>query len=342
MQSDKKSNPAVASPSVSQSKKNFLAAIYEPIRADLAEVDRLLVDELNRDVPWMESLLNHTNIAGGKRMRPALVLFSGLCCGEINPQHRYLGAALEMIHTASLVHDDVLDHAEQRRHVATVNSRWDNKTSVLLGDYLFTHAFHIGGKSDSMVALKRLSIASNRVCEGEMRQNAWSGDFEITESSYLDMVGQKTAELCSCACYCGSHFSGADEATAVGFDAFGQNLGIAFQIVDDILDLVGDDQTVCKTLGTDLKNRKPTLPIIHSLSQAVPALRQEMVKVLESDEPDSQQVMDWLDASGSLDYANAVARGYAQKASEFAANLSAGEGSRALKVMAEFVLERTF
>ena len=247
------SEMAVSKPVGSLSKKKFLAGIYEPISEDLAEVDRLLVEELKRDVPWMESLLSHTNISGGKRMRPALVLFSGICCGEINPQHHQLGAALEMIHTASLVHDDVLDHAEQRRHVATVNSRWDNKTSVLLGDYLFTHAFHIASKSDSLMALKRLSIASNRVCEGEMRQNAWSGDFEITEASYLDMVGQKTAELCSCACYCGAHFSGADEVTSERFGDFGQNLGVAFQIVDDILDLVGDAQTVGKTLGTDLK-----------------------------------------------------------------------------------------
>ncbi|MCP4813814.1 MAG: polyprenyl synthetase family protein, partial [Planctomycetaceae bacterium] len=112
----------------------------------------------------MDKLLGHTNITGGKRMRPALVLFSALACGEIGGQHHQLAAALEMIHTASLIHDDVLDHAVQRRHVETVNSQWDNKTSVLLGDYLFTHAFHLASQIDSLAAIRRLAVASNRVC----------------------------------------------------------------------------------------------------------------------------------------------------------------------------------
>ncbi len=324
------------------SKRSFLTSIYAPIEADLREVDQLLFAELDRSIPWMDQLLNHTNISGGKRMRPALVLFSALACGEIGVQHRQLAAALEMIHTASLVHDDVLDHAEQRRHVATVNSRWDNKTSVLLGDYLFTHAFHLASQVDSLAAIRRLAVASNRVCAGEMKQNAWSGVFEITEADYLQMVSEKTAELCSCACYCGAHLSAAGESVSEAFSQFGQNLGIAFQIIDDILDLVGDAETVGKTLGTDLKNRKPTLPVIHCLSQADRALRKTMVAELESANPDHDRVMNWLDSSGSLAYARSTARKCAQSAVDFTADLSEGVGSQSLKLMAQFVLERTF
>ena len=324
------------------SKRSFLTSIYAPIEADLREVDQLLFAELDRNIPWMDQLLNHTNITGGKRMRPALVLFSALACGEIGVEHRQLAAALEMIHTASLVHDDVLDHAEQRRHVATVNSRWDNKTSVLLGDYLFTHAFHLASQVDSLAAIRRLAVASNRVCAGEMKQNAWSGVFQITEADYLQMVSEKTAELCSCACYCGAHLAAADESVAEAFSQFGENLGIAFQIIDDILDLVGDVETVGKTLGTDLKNRKPTLPVIHCLSQADQVLRKTMVAELESENPDQDRVMNWLDASGSLTYAKYTARKCAQSAVDFTTDLSEGVGSQSLKLMAQFVLERTF
>ena len=324
------------------SKGRFLDSIYAPIQADLAQVDRILIEQLDRSIPWMDKLLGHTNITGGKRMRPALLLFSALACGEIGVQHHQLAAALEMIHTASLIHDDVLDHAVQRRHVETVNSQWDNKTSVLLGDYLFTHAFHLASQIDSLAAIRRLAVASNRVCGGEMKQNAWSGDFDISEVEYLQMVSEKTAELCSCACYCGAHLSAASDPISEAFSQFGQNLGIAFQIIDDILDLVGETETVGKTLGTDLKNRKPTLPVIHSLSQADSALRQTMVAELVSEHPDHGRVMSWLESTGSLQYAKSRARQCAQSAVDFTVDLSDGVGSESLKLMAQFVLERTF
>lgn len=324
------------------SKGRFLDSIYAPIQQDLCEVNRLLGQELDRSIPWMDKLLGHTNISGGKRMRPALVLFSAMSCGGIGVQHHQLAAALEMIHTASLIHDDVLDHAVQRRHVATVNSQWDNKTGVLLGDYLFTHAFHLASQIDSLAAIRRLALASNRVCGGEMKQNAWSGDFDISEVDYLQMVSEKTAELCSCACYCGAHLSAASESTSEAFSQFGLNLGIAFQIVDDILDLVGDTQSVGKTLGTDLKNRKPTLPVIHSLSKADVSLRQEMITELESENPDHDRVMNWIESTESLLYARNRARQYAQAAIDFTSKLEDGEGPRSLKLVAEFVLNRTF
>ncbi|HEV3021649.1 MAG TPA: polyprenyl synthetase family protein, partial [Pirellulales bacterium] len=206
----------------------------------------------------MRTLVQHGFRLGGKRLRPALVLLAAKAVGEITHEHLVLAAVVEMIHTATLVHDDVLDDAAMRRHLDTVNVRWGNQTSVLLGDYLFTHAFHLASTLDTTFACRTIGRATNRVCEGELRQIDTQGRLSLTEAEYLDIIAAKTGELCACACRLGAHYAGAGTALEDRLAHYGRDLGIAFQIVDDLLDLEGDESTIGKSLGTDLDQCKST------------------------------------------------------------------------------------
>lgn len=318
-----------------------LADIYRPIQKPLEQVEALLRRELHSDLAALEPLLEHSQLVGGKRMRPVFLLLAGACCGELHEGHRRLAAALEMIHTASLVHDDVLDHAQTRRHRETANVVWGNRASVLLGDYLFTHAFSVAAASGCLPAVAALADAAKRVCVGEIRQNSWVGNFELSEPDYLEMISEKTGELVGCGCRLGAILSGASVEQVAAFDQFGQDLGIAFQIIDDVLDLVGDQQQVGKTLGTDLENRKPTLPVIHALREADAVRRKEMQEALMAPAGRTAEVLDWLEQSESLRYARDVAAAHAERAIAFVRSLPASPYARGLENAARFVLQRS-
>ncbi len=179
-----------------------------------------------------------------------------------------LAAVVEMIHTATLVHDDVLDEAVIRRHAATVNAEWGNETAVLLGDYLFTHAFHLAASLESTRACRWIGAATNRVCEGEMQQVFHRGNLGLHERDYFEIIEAKTAELTAVSCRLGAFYAGASESTVAALDAYGRNLGIAFQIADDVLDIWGEERATGKSLGTDLKQQKLTLPVIKLLARS--------------------------------------------------------------------------
>jgi octaprenyl-diphosphate synthase len=340
---------ANASAASAVSKAASFAQVYDSVKQPLAEVESLLIEELQSDTPYIDELLEHSRQLGGKRMRPVLVLLSGGSCGVISKAHITMAAALEMIHLATLIHDDVIDESETRRHRPTAHSKWGNKTSVLLGDYLFTHSFSLASKADSVAALNMLAQASNRVCEGEMKQNFWQANFELSEKDYFKMIGEKTGELCSVGCRLGAMLSGVDENRVEEFAQFGRELGVSFQIIDDVLDLVGDPAVVGKTLGTDLVNQKPTLPIIHALATLEGTARDDFLALLRSGAADIHaQVMPILKQTGSIDYSCKTAASMATSAKNFAETLSrdASEESKPMaKAMVEvgdFILQRTF
>ncbi len=322
-------------------KPNGLELIYEPIRTEMESVELMLRRELSNEVPFVDELLKHSWLLGGKRIRPAFLLLCGASCGTIGQSHRQIAAALEMIHTATLIHDDILDEALTRRHRATANSTWGNKTSVLLGDYLFTHSFHIASLAESCEALRMLAVASNRVCEGEMRQNAWQGKFDLTEADYLLMITEKTAELCGVSCRLGAFLSGASQEQADNYESYGRGLGVAFQVIDDVLDLVGKPNQVGKTLGTDLVNQKPTLPVIHCLQNMDPTLQEEFKLILADPSSNCDTLMPFLDKTDSIAYARSVAENHAKEAIEFAESLPTNPAATSLRGLAEFVLRRS-
>ena len=318
-----------------------LEEIYAPIQDSLGQVNEILRRELQSETPFVDELLEHSWLLGGKRIRPVFLLLAGASCNSISEAHLQMATALEMIHTATLVHDDVLDEASTRRHRATANSKWGSKISILLGDYLFTHAFHVASLSGSCEALRMLAQASNRVCEGEMRQNAWQGNFDLSEQDYLKMISEKTAELCGVGCRIGAHLSNASAELVDGFEAYGRKLGVAFQIIDDVLDLVGSPEKVGKTLGTDLVNQKPTLPLIHCLQHCSVEEHARLTQFLSSQSSTASDVMPFLVTHKSIEYARNVAQSFAKEATDFASELIPSPHANSLVLLGQFVLERT-
>jgi octaprenyl-diphosphate synthase len=301
--------------SVSVQTPDSLGQLYRPIRGDLEKAERIFTNELASDSRYVRELVAHLRHYRGKQLRPALLLLAARACGRVTPEHHTLAAVVEMIHTATLVHDDVLDHADLRRHVPTVNAHWGNASSVLLGDLLFTHSFYLASTTGSTLACRLIGEATNRVCAGELQQIGERGNLDLSEERYFDIIRGKTAELTACACRLGALFAGADEAVAEALARYGRDLGVAFQIVDDLLDLVGREEQTGKSLGTDLEQQKLTLPLIRLLNQAPPEQNRHLRHILASQENHKRcKLADYFAQSDALDYARRAAERYAANA----------------------------
>lgn len=327
--------------STNASPNHVLAPLFAPIQQELTAVSQLLRQELRHEDPFINELAQHSFRIGGKRLRPALLLLCGKAVGQLNESHQVLAAVVEMIHTATLVHDDVLDEAEIRRHVATVNARWDNQTSVLLGDYLFTHAFYLASTLETTFGCRTIGRATNIVCEGELKQTAASGDFGLSLDTYYDIIQSKTAELCACCCLLGAHYSGGDQRLANSLEAYGRHLGIAFQIADDLLDLEGEEDLTGKSLGTDLTNQKMTLPLIHLRDQLNENEQLELRKLVEYPVGENRTKLHrWLEESGALQHARGIAEQHAQQAADHLDELPDSPAKTTLSQIAQFVVRR--
>lgn len=318
--------------------QEFLSELFTPIEQDLAEVDRRLRRELRHHDAFIDELAQQSFRIGGKRLRPALLLLSAQAVGGLNDAHHTLAAVVEMIHSATLVHDDVLDEASLRRHEQTVNARWSNQVSVLLGDYLFTHAFYLASTLDTTFGCRTIGRATNVVCEGELLQNAASGNFHLSREQYLKIIDAKTAELCACCCRLGAHYAGGNKLTVDLFEAFGRHLGIAFQIADDLLDLESDEEATGKSLGTDLAKQKMTLPLIYLRDQLDDNQREKLQSLVESSDA---RLLDWLEQSGALEHAREVAQSHSQLAAEQLADLPDSPAKQSLLLSCQFVTRRS-
>jgi octaprenyl-diphosphate synthase len=287
---------------------------FGPVSDDIELADQVFNTTLAPYRTPFNSLIQHLRHYRGKRLRPALLLLTASACGGISHHHHTLAAAVEMIHTATLVHDDVLDDAETRRHVRTVNAEWGNKISILLGDMLFSQAFHLTSRVDAR-ACNLIGEATSRVCAGELMQVCERGNLHLTEAVYFNIVDGKTAALTEVCGRLGALYAGAGEETAERLASYGRNLGIAFQIADDLLDLTGDEQTAGKTLGTDLEQQKLTLPLIHALNQLPPQQADQFREQLKKFTPDQvDRVRAVLQQTGSLVYARRRAEEFSRSA----------------------------
>jgi octaprenyl-diphosphate synthase len=315
--------------------------LYAPIADELTTAEELLRGELVSDDPFVDGLVKHAFRLGGKRLRPALVLLAAKAAGKIVHDHVVLAAVVEMIHTATLVHDDVLDEANLRRHLETINAHSGNEASVLVGDFLFTHAFYLASSLETTYACQVIGRATNIVCAGELRQIHSRGNFQLSEQEYLSIIEAKTGELCACCCRLGAHYAGASQDCEDALDRFGRNLGIAFQIADDLLDLVGDEDSMGKSLGTDLEKQKLTLPLIRLLAESSAAQRTEIIELLASgSRADRSQVNLWLESSDALGYARESACRYADAAREEIRQLPPSRERDVLATLCELVISR--
>jgi octaprenyl-diphosphate synthase len=317
------------------------ADCHAPIAGDLAEVERLLEKTLSSPRPAVARLVAHLRNYKGKRLRPTLLLLCARACGRLTAEHHVLAAVVEMIHTATLVHDDVLDEASIRRHVGTINAGWGNHTSILLGDYLFTHAFHLASTVDAE-ACRLIGQATNRVCEGEMTQGGERGNLDLSEEEYLEVIDAKTAELTACCCRLGARYSGVGQTTVESLARYGRWLGIAFQIADDLLDLVGEERTTGKSLGTDVEQQKLTLPLIHLLTQSPRELAARARLILQSPGNHKRESLrPCFLASDSLTYARKRAEAYAERARAELTCLSASPYRDLLETLPDRVVHRS-
>jgi octaprenyl-diphosphate synthase len=325
---------------VGESRRN-LSSMYAPIAAELTEAERIFQNELGSRFPFVQHLVDHCADFQGKRLRPALLLLSAKASGRISEAHPVLAAVVEMIHTATLVHDDVLDEAAIRRHAATVNAEWGNETAVLLGDYLFTHAFHLAASLDSTRACRWIGHATNKVCEGEMQQVHHRGNLDLDESGYFAIIEGKTAELTAVSCRLGASYAGAPEPTVLALDGYGRNLGIAFQIADDVLDIWGEERVTGKSLGTDLEKQKLTLPIIQMLKRVEPAVAATVRGWLSEGDPElRRRIRPHLEKTGALDYAWQRAKQHAKQAADGLDCLADSDAKMVLRWLAHYVVRR--
>ena len=318
-----------------------LALVNETIKKELAAVEQLFTDELATDLSCVNNLVKHVSRFRGKMLRPTLVLLAGKACGQLTDAHSVLATVVEMVHMATLVHDDVLDEAELRRKGATINHLRGNEAAVLLGDYLISHAFHLCSSLDSQFASRIIGRTTNQVCEGELLQIHHRNNLDLDEETYFQIISRKTASLCATCCLLGAKYAGAGEVRMSQLELYGLSLGTAFQIQDDILDIVGDPNTVGKTLGLDLEKGKLTLPIIHYLRTAPPEKRDRLRAILQDQSPDRiDRVRAILLSSDSIAYARHAAAAHVSRARAALTTLPDTSSKRLLDAMAEFVADR--
>lgn len=318
-----------------------LSELYRPIAAALETSDRLFREELASDQSFLSNLCDHVARFHGKRLRPALLLLTADACGGVRPEHEVLAAVVEMVHIATLVHDDVLDEADVRRKAPTVNRLCGNEQAVLVGDYLISHSFHLCASLGSQAASRIIAATSNTVCEGEMMQVANRDNLDLSERQYYEIIGRKTAALTAACCLLGAKFAACDDALVEQMRGFGWALGVAFQITDDLLDITGDEDQAGKSLGRDVHKGKLTLPLIHYLQHAPRERRSAALELLRGERADRHlRIATMLSESTSIDYAREAAEANIRRAVKLLHSLPASAARDSLTTMAEFVLAR--
>jgi octaprenyl-diphosphate synthase len=323
-------------------------SMLEPVAEDLRRVDALIRDRLESDVPLVREVAEYIVAAGGKRLRPALLLLAAGASGyreekaAKSGEHLRLAAVVEFIHTATLLHDDVVDMSELRRGHATANAEFSNAAAVLVGDFLYSRAFQMMVEAEDMRVMRVLADATNTIAAGEVMQLMGSHDPEVDEARYLDVVRRKTAKLFEAAARLGGVLARAAAPIEAGLADYGMHVGTAFQLIDDVLDYSGEEAMIGKSLGDDLAEGKPTLPLIRVLRTGTPAQAAVVrAAIVDGGREAFAGVLQAIRDCGALDYARAAAQREADAAAAALKPLPASACKQSLLELASFSVTRT-
>jgi len=307
------------------------------------DVDQIIRTRLHSDVALINQLSHYIINSGGKRLRPLLVLLAARACRYQGRQHINLAAVIEFIHTATLLHDDVVDASELRRGKRTANAVWGNEASVLVGDFLYSRAFEMMVEVNDMRIMEIMAHTTNRIAEGEVLQLLNCHDAETTEARYMDVISRKTAKLFEAAAQVGAILGNQSESIEAALASYGLHLGNAFQLIDDVLDYSASPEETGKNLGDDLADGTPTLPLIHAMRKGTPEQAQIIKKAIENGEHDNiQAVCAAIESTGAIPYTARTAQQEAGKAIAALNPLPESPYKEALHGLAEFSVSRKY
>jgi octaprenyl-diphosphate synthase len=333
----------IATPNSSNRSHLSIDDIYKIIGEDLELVNQLIKNRLHSDVALINQLSHYIIYSGGKRLRPVLVLLSARALDYPGSHHINLAAIVEFIHTATLLHDDVVDASNKRRGKDTANALWGNETAVLVGDFLYSRAFQMMVDSHSMRVMEILSDATNTIAEGEVLQLLNCHDPETSEKRYMDVIHFKTAKLFEAAAQLGAVISHARPELEFALAKYGMYLGTAFQLVDDVLDYSSSYDDIGKNIGDDLAEGKPTLPLIRVMTTGSPEHAQTVRDaIMEGGRGHIEAVMRAIESTDAIAYTAKIARNEANKALAMLTELPDSKYKDALSALAEFSISRTF
>ena len=322
------------------SAKTEFRDLYDPVQAELAKVQRKISEQLSTSDQQLAPILQVISERQGKMLRPAMVLLSGKLFSEICDEHIDCSVMVELIHMASLMHDDVIDGAHLRRGQSSANALWGNTAAVLLGDFLLSRAFMLAAGSSCDGATALLGRTAQTLCTGELKQNLLKGRFDLTEQDYFQIIEAKTADLFRCSCQLGAVASGASKDQQEISGQFGYQFGLAFQIADDLRDVLSSDKQEGKTLGTDLLQEKFTLPVIHWINQDSSQRQVRMEQLMALKDP--SELTKQMQLSGSVDYALEQAQSRIEQAKQSLSPLPETGAKKALLGFADKIVADIF
>ena len=311
---------------------------FDLVRPHIEKVEALIRDQVRAFDPGVEPYMEYICDTSGKRIRPALTVLTGGATGGLHDEHVNLGVILELIHMATLVHDDIIDGASSRRKVPTANAKWGNGMAVLLGDALFSHALKLSTDFENPDLSRAISLASREVCQGEILQTQRRFDLTLTKKDYFKMIEMKTGALFAAACQLSAIISNTPKTVSDAMFEYGMKLGTAYQIYDDVVDLVGSEDQIGKTLGTDLEKGKLTLPILNLLERANPKQKEILSKrIIEHKPLDLPILVGIAEYEGSMSDAIDTAANFVSDARNALNLLNASESTEALRNITFFV-----
>ena len=320
-----------------------LSRIVALVDTDLKAVNKTISNRLHSDITLISQLGAYIIGSGGKRLRPVTVLLSARACEHKTDAHIALAAIVEFIHTATLLHDDVVDASDMRRGQATANEVWGNEASVLVGDFLYSRSFEMMVELGSMRVMEVMAKTTNRIAEGEVMQLINCHSPDTTEAQYLETIQRKTAKLFESAAQLGAVISGQSSAVELALARYGRHLGTAFQLIDDVLDFSADVEKLGKNIGDDLAEGKPTLPIINALHRGSAAQKTLLTGAIESGGLDRiDDVLEAIESTGSLAYTARLAGEQVEQAQHALAIMPETPYKQALHDLAVFAVERNF